>query len=277
MNEPLTLHPIGVTHCAFASRKGFPIGGCDATVEIFEPYREALDRLEASSHLLVLGFLHHADRSVLRARPRKVDARAAERGVLATRSPDRPNPVSVTIVPFLGREGRNLRVGRLDLLDGTPVIDVKPYCPGWDAVYSARHELRSRPDALDDPALIEILERDLENHLGPAATSHAARVVLAAGFLASRHLQRDLRDADLRVGVNRCDGALDALMGLTGAAFHDGRLALDAPGDALRLRFEAGGRRLALTERPGAGAAVARPERWPVDVFTRDPDETERS
>ncbi len=269
MNADPAFTPIGAVRCAFARRQGFPIGGCDADLEILPAFLPALDGLESSTHLLVLGFLHHADRSVLRARPRKVDARAQERGVLATRSPDRPNPISVTVVPFIGREGPLLHVARLDLLDGTPLLDVKPYVPGWDGIYAARHALRSRPDTLDDAALVEILQRDLENHLGGAASrSVGARRILMAGFLACRELSRDLRDADLRVEVNRADVSVDALMGLSGAAFHDGRLACLPGSGPLCVRFRAQGRRLVLVELPGADAVLASPAFRPREVFS---------
>lgn len=270
-----TLTPIGVTHCAFANRHDFPISGCEATIEIFEPYVPALDQLETSSHLFVLGYLHHADRTVLRASPRKVDVAAAERGVLATRSPDRPNPVSVTVVRLMERDGRNLLVERLDLLDGTPILDLKPYCPGWDGVYSARHTFRARPGAIDDATMITILRRDLETHMGTAATSHEARLVLAAGFLATRRLVCDLRDATVRVAVNRIDGHLDAVTGLSGAAFHDGRLKVLPNDGPTLLRFEAGGRRLSLRELPTSAAALADPSRWETDAFATYLDDVE--
>ncbi len=85
----------------------------------------ALDGIAAGDELLVLTWLHLARRDVLRVRPRG-DARRPEQGVLATRSPDRPNPIGLHRVTVLQIDGVRVRVSALEALDGTPVVDVKP-------------------------------------------------------------------------------------------------------------------------------------------------------
>ncbi len=85
----------------------------------------ALDGIAAGDELLVLTWLHLARRDVLRVRPRG-DARRPEQGVLATRSPDRPNPIGLHRVTVLQVDGVRVQVSALEALDGTPVVDVKP-------------------------------------------------------------------------------------------------------------------------------------------------------
>ena len=131
---------IGVARTQAKERKDVRRGGAPAVIQIFEPFLPALDQIEFNTHILVFGWFHQADRSVLRTRPRKVAPFADERGVFASRSPDRPPPVAMTIVPLLGRRDCELDVEDLDFIDGTPVIDIKPYCPGWDSVFAAAHK-----------------------------------------------------------------------------------------------------------------------------------------
>jgi tRNA-Thr(GGU) m(6)t(6)A37 methyltransferase TsaA len=87
----------------------------------------ALDGIDAYSHLLVLAFLPTTSRDCLKVRPHRPGA--PETGVFATDSPCRPNPITATVVELLSREGPVLTVRGLDLYDGTPVVDVKPFIP----------------------------------------------------------------------------------------------------------------------------------------------------
>jgi len=100
---------------------------------------EALDGLEGFSHIIVLYWMHQAARGKL---PLKVHPMGAPEqplmGLFATRSPDRPNPIGKATVRLLQRRGNILRVKGLDAFDGTPVIDIKPYIPGCDAVADAK-------------------------------------------------------------------------------------------------------------------------------------------
>jgi tRNA (adenine37-N6)-methyltransferase len=237
MTAYLTLQPIGVVRSAFKTTHEIPLQGGRATLEIHRDFADGLDGLENSSHLLVMGYLHLADRGVLKARPAKVDPGAPARGVFATRSPVRPNPISLTVVPLLSKEGLQLAVDNLDLVDGTPLVDLKAYAPGWDSVFCARHEHRASPAALDDLRLAACLERDLRNFMGPAAQDPAGRWGLAATFVGARALGVDPREPSMSVQVNRLDATTEALMALTGAAFFNGRLAVAPDERALRVRF----------------------------------------
>ena len=103
--------------------------------EVFEAYRAGLKDLEGFSHVILIW---HIDRS----RGGKLDAtppnETKSRGVFATRSPNRPNPIGLSIVELHGIEDGILQVERVDMLDGTPLLDIKPYIPVSDSVPDAR-------------------------------------------------------------------------------------------------------------------------------------------
>jgi tRNA-Thr(GGU) m(6)t(6)A37 methyltransferase TsaA len=111
--------------------------GSDAVcrVEIDARYREAMSGLEAMSHLILLYWMDRADRDLAVQRPRH---HGAPRGTFSIRSPARPNPIALSVVTLLDVEGATLRVRGLDCLDGTPLLDIKPYLPAVDAYPEAR-------------------------------------------------------------------------------------------------------------------------------------------
>lgn len=131
------MNPIGHVISSIKNQKNMPLQGVSAKIEVFEQYKAALDQVEQYTHLIISSFLHLADRTVLQARPRKIDPSAPLRGVFAMRSPVRPNPIAINVVRLVERQGRMLEVDRLDLINGTPVLDIKPYVD-WDCVFSAR-------------------------------------------------------------------------------------------------------------------------------------------
>jgi tRNA-Thr(GGU) m(6)t(6)A37 methyltransferase TsaA len=111
-----------------APRQGRPAGGI-AEIEVDGKYLPALDRIDNARHLIVLTWLHLADRNLLRVIP---PGEREERGVFAARSPHRPNPIGHCVVDLLGRKGNVLTVRGLDAINGTPVIDIKPFVPELD-------------------------------------------------------------------------------------------------------------------------------------------------
>jgi tRNA-Thr(GGU) m(6)t(6)A37 methyltransferase TsaA len=94
---------------------------------VFERYAAALRGIEAFTHLHVLYWMHQSPRTVLVQRPRH---RPELRGAFALRSPVRPNPIALSLCPLLKVEGRVLTVRGLDCIDGTPLLDLKPYRDG---------------------------------------------------------------------------------------------------------------------------------------------------
>jgi len=123
------LRPVGVVRSELRDRDRAPMqgdeGAPDAWIELRPEVASAAASLAAGDELLLLTWFHEADRSVLEVRPRGDPARPLS-GVFSTRSPDRPNPVGLHRVRVLAVEARRLRVGPLEAIDGTPVIDLKP-------------------------------------------------------------------------------------------------------------------------------------------------------
>ena len=144
-----TMHAIGTVHSPFTDRAEIPMGPgakheAEGTLELRPDLEPGLTDIEGFSHLYVIWVFHKADRSELVGTPPTDDR---PHGVFATRAPYRPNPIGLTVVRLLGREGNRLRVRGLDMLDGTPILDIKPYLSsvpaaelrrGWLAEAEAR-------------------------------------------------------------------------------------------------------------------------------------------
>lgn len=104
-------------------------GAPDVWLELTDEVAPGLAGIAAGDELIVLTWLHRADRAVLRVRPRGERDRP-ETGVFATRSPDRPNPIGLHRVTVLNIDGARLRVAPLEAIDGTPILDLKPVLGG---------------------------------------------------------------------------------------------------------------------------------------------------
>lgn len=123
------LRLIGVIQSALKTRSAAPRqaseGAPDAWIEINTPFLQALDGVKVGDEIIVLTWLHQARRETLKVRPRS-DPRNPITGVFATRSPDRPNPIGLHRVAIRKITKTRLRVGPIEAIDGTPVIDIKP-------------------------------------------------------------------------------------------------------------------------------------------------------
>ena len=128
-DDGLTIEPVGRVSSPLRDRAEAPKqgdeGAPDATLVFEEGLAAALEGIEVGDELLLLTWFDRASRDVLRVRPRG-DAARPEQGVFGTRSPDRPNPIGLHRVTVLAIDGPRVRVDRLEALDGTPVLDVKP-------------------------------------------------------------------------------------------------------------------------------------------------------
>lgn len=130
-----TLRPIGRVRSTLLRRGDAPKqgreGAPEAWLEIDAAFAEGLDGIHAGDELVLLTWLHQADRATLRVRPRNRPDMPI-RGVFSTRSPDRPNPIGLHRVVVREIDGLRLRVGPLEAIDGTPVVDIKPVLDGVD-------------------------------------------------------------------------------------------------------------------------------------------------
>ncbi len=131
MPEYYRIIPIGTVHSRFHTREEVvndPAGEREGEIEIFQEYEDGLGDLNGFSHIIVIYWMHKSSFRSLKVRPLYHPDKL--RGIFATRHPDRPNPLGMTVVELLERSGRILRVKGIDMLDGTPVIDIKPYTRG---------------------------------------------------------------------------------------------------------------------------------------------------
>ena len=133
--------PIGLVHSPFPDPEGTPIQpsrakGAKGTVEVFPEYVEGLSDLDGFSHILLLCHLHRSSGFRLKVIP-FLDT--VPRGVFATRAPRRPNPIGLSVVKLVSIAGNELSIEGVDLVDGTPVLDIKPYVGEFDV----RGEVRS--------------------------------------------------------------------------------------------------------------------------------------
>jgi len=136
----MKLKPIGIIHSPFTGSAGTPIQpafarGAEAHVEVFEQYQDGLKDLEGFDRIWLLYWFHRARKYRLRVTPYLDNF---ERGLFATRAPSRPNPIGLSAVRLLGVEGNTLHVADVDMLDGTPLLDIKPYTPRFDHLTVAR-------------------------------------------------------------------------------------------------------------------------------------------
>ena len=130
----ITLEPIGTIHSPFTDLKDMPIQpvgvACRAgTAHILPGFVDGLKDLDGFSHLILLYHLHRAQRTDLRVKP-FLDPE--QKGVFATRAPTRPNHIGLSVVELVKVEGAVLHLARVDILDGTPLLDIKPFVPEFD-------------------------------------------------------------------------------------------------------------------------------------------------
>jgi len=123
------LRPIGIIRSSIKDRSKAPRQGSEGAPDVWLEVRtfaaEALDGLAVGDEIVVLTWLHRARRETMKVHPRS-DPERRLTGVFATRSPDRPNPIGLHSVIVRKIEGRRLRIGPIEAIDGTPVVDIKP-------------------------------------------------------------------------------------------------------------------------------------------------------
>jgi tRNA-Thr(GGU) m(6)t(6)A37 methyltransferase TsaA len=132
--------PIGVIHSGYKQKEGVPIQGAlsknsRGTVEVFKKYQRGLKGLEGFSHVILVYHFHLAKGYTLLTKPFLDDK---EYGTFACRTPRRPNPIGISIVRLERITGNVLHVNDVDIIDGTPLLDIKPYVSRFDAKAKTR-------------------------------------------------------------------------------------------------------------------------------------------
>lgn len=150
MREPICYHPIGIIHTPFRERAGMPIqavGGedCSGCVEVFPEYAGGLKDVEGFSRIILIYHFNQSGTCRLQVVP-FLDT--LPHGVFSTRAPDRPNPLGLSVVRLTRKEGNCLHIKGVDMLDGTPLLDIKPYLPDCDSFEGERTGWLSERGAL---------------------------------------------------------------------------------------------------------------------------------
>ena len=136
MEKPITMHPIGVVHSPYKEAKGTPIQGAlsdksaEAWVELKEEYSNGMTDLDGFSHAILLYHFHLSGKEEIVGKPYLEEQ---QHGIFAMRSPHRPNHIGLSIVKIKKIEGNRLHFTEVDVLDGTPVLDIKPYVRQFDS------------------------------------------------------------------------------------------------------------------------------------------------
>lgn len=134
MDMEIRYQPIGIIHSPFCDVARMPIQPCGAkgvagTVELYAEFSPGLLDLDGFSHIILLYHLHRAPPPKLKVTP-FLDSRP--HGVFATRAPSRPNPLGLSVVRLQRVDGNTLHIENVDILDGTPLLDIKPHVPEFD-------------------------------------------------------------------------------------------------------------------------------------------------
>lgn len=145
----VVLSPIGLIHTPFQTTAETPIqssrSNAEGWVEVFPEFAAGLLDIEAFSHIYLIYHLHRAEQVHLLVQPFLDDR---EHGVFATRHPFRPNHIGISIVRLISRQNNRLSISGVDMLDQSPLLDIKPYVPDFDqrdTVRSGWYENRSKP------------------------------------------------------------------------------------------------------------------------------------
>ena len=130
----ITYSPIGIVHSPFKEVEGMPIQpsgavGIKGTVEVFTRYSAGLKDITGFSHIILVYHFHLSKGYALEVKPFMEEE---AHGIFAMRAPARPNPIGISVVRLVRIEGNVLHIADVDVVDGTPLLDIKPYVPDFD-------------------------------------------------------------------------------------------------------------------------------------------------
>lgn len=232
----MNLRAIGVVRSQIRESKAMPPFGAPASVEVFPEFRDGLHRLEKHSHIWVFAWLDQADRGLLQVTPRGVSDAGPQglHGVFAVRSPARPNPIGLTAAEILRVRDGTIDVDLLDFLDGTEVIDLKPYFCSRDIIFSASNAQIGQPSSRE--AMRDSLLRQALRFHGERCPDLALAVRIIEHFRAETLGLNEPEEWRITAPISR--GCLiDALIGITRATPGRGGLQF-ADEDTVRIRHQ---------------------------------------
>jgi tRNA-Thr(GGU) m(6)t(6)A37 methyltransferase TsaA len=200
-----------------------PLQGVPAVINVFDEFLKGLTGIESDTHINVIGWFDKADRAPLMVRPRKISAQLEKRGVFSLRSPARPNPLSLTATRLVKVDGPLLYVEPLDLIDGSPVVDIKPYSAGWDTIFWARdvHSALITQHMAEEQVLAELF-REAFNFHGEKCAAIAVSAKIA--YDAAQVLETSVRDIRLQLPQTVNPHLADGLVGVSRATMGNARL-----------------------------------------------------
>lgn len=237
----IELQPIGFVRSTEVSTADMSPEGNRAIVEVFPEYAAALDRIGENSHLWILSWFHESRRNVLKASPTRVNPDVPKYGVFALRTPIRPNPIALTLVQLERIAENRLYVSGLDAVNGTAVLDIKPYFE-QDIVFSPR-----------TPEIIPASNRMKKNLLEKEALAHhrekctGLRIAVRMALIVQEKWGK-LNQDELFVEVTGSACLADTLQGLSRARLaNPPRFSYQASGERMRSIWTKRGRRISLT------------------------------
>lgn len=244
------LQPIGFVISEWRSTETVPLYGKTAVIQILDSYLPALHRLTEHSHCWILSWFHEAKRSILRTRPVRVNADLPEYGVFGLRFPSRPNPIALTLVRIEQLAVNQLAVTGLDAIDGTPVLDIKPYYEA-DIIFSPRtpYIVSKNPEMRRN----NLIKQALAHH-GEACESLELGVKMT--LLAEQYFGQ-IQAPDLTVVVKGNACLADVIQGLTRARLANPPRFRFVEQAAAEVCWQKGGQRLVMSQGPGQAVRIA--------------------
>ena len=208
----IKLNPIGYVRNKVTERKQMTGVGVKSSIIINEKYLPAVEYLNENSHIIVMCYFNQAKRDVLTVFPKKFGfTYHIEKGVFATRSPDRPNPISSTIVKLLEIDHNEIIVERLDAIEGTPVIDIKPYSYGSDCIFNTQSvNVKNNFADSSDEMLYEYIKLGTLNYVYSIDDSLELGIFTILKLIREINEMPDRRNIDY-VETNYSGNALDSL------------------------------------------------------------------
>jgi tRNA (adenine37-N6)-methyltransferase len=231
----MDIRPIGVVHSPVANPEDMPFEGVPARLELSPEFEKGLKGIESGTHIVVIGWLDRADRTTLQVAKTRTGS-SEPRGVFGLRSSHRPNPLSLTIGKLERVEGNSLFVERLDLVNGTPLVDLKRYSPSWDCVFSARSSRDLRlPGKAERRPILDGMMVEASNFHGESCVGVAMGVRIMHHAMEEWQIAQKDPKVVIHMGSNGC--ITDAMQGLTGATLGSGRMKVPG-GRAYRLSYD---------------------------------------